>query len=135
VVVSQSPRAPAGGHAVRLQLTPPQGGRFNTFAVSPDGRTLAFGASVKGKSGLWLRPLDSMDALLLPGTEGAHSPFWAPDGRSIGYFASAKLWRISVVGAPPIAICDAADGRGGTWASDGTIIYAPVQSSLFVLPT
>ncbi len=129
-VVSQLSRASAGGHAVRLQLAPPDGGQFNLFAVSPDGRTLAFGAVVKGKSGLWLRPLDAMNARLLPGTDGANSPFWSPDGTSIGYFAANKMWRISVAGGPPNAICDVVEGRGGAWASDGTIIFAPVQSSL-----
>jgi eukaryotic-like serine/threonine-protein kinase len=129
-VMSQLSRASPGGHALRLQLAPPDGGQLFDFALSPDGRTLAFGAVVKERSGLWLRPLDAMDARLLPGTEGAHSPFWSPDARSIGYFAANKLWRISVAGGPPNAICDVAEGRGGAWVSDDTIVFAPVQSGL-----
>src|SRR5215469_16165542 len=40
---------------------------------------------------LWLRPLDSLSARPLPGTEGADSPFWSADGLSIGFFANGKL--------------------------------------------
>jgi Tol biopolymer transport system component/predicted Ser/Thr protein kinase len=120
----------ARGNAVRLQLTPPSGGRFGSFALSPDGRTLAFTAFTKGQSGLWLRPLEAMDAKLLPGTAEAQTPFWSPDGTSVAYFAANKLWRINLAGGPPVAICDAAEGRGGAWAADDTIVFAPVQSGL-----
>ena len=130
--LSRLPRAPAGEQAVRLQLNPPEGGQFNlaSVALSPDGRTLAFVAEIKGKSGLWLQPLDGMVSRLLSGTQDANFPFWSPDGKSIGYFAANKLWRVDAAGGTPMVICDVADGRGGAWGSDGTIVFAPVQSTL-----
>jgi len=82
---------------------PPQGvkviGRFafigahsGTPQVSPDGRTLLLVAvDAQGMNMLWLRPLDSLSARPLPGTEGADSPFWSADGLSIGFFANGKL--------------------------------------------
>jgi hypothetical protein len=78
---------------------------------------------------LWVRPLDSAVAQALPGTEGAiSSPFWSPDSRSIGFFAGGKLKRIAVDGGPAQTLCDAPDGRGGTWNRDGIIVFAPSGS-------
>ena len=53
-------------------------------AISPDGRKLAFVATTSdGRDFLYLRPLDSLDARRLEGTDGASYPFWSPDGKII----------------------------------------------------
>src|SRR5215472_3826463 len=58
------------------------------FALSPDGLRLAYVAqNADGKALLWVRPLDSLQAQPLVGTEGAGYPFWSPDSRYIGFFA------------------------------------------------
>ncbi len=103
------------------------------FALSPDGRLLAYVASTPdGKSVLWLRPLDSLQAQHLPGTEGAAYPFWSPDSRFIGFFAGGKLKKIEASGGPPFTICDASDGRGGTWNRQGDILLTPsVNTTIF----
>jgi len=103
------------------------------FALSPDGRLLAYVASTPdGKSVLWLRPIDFLQAQPLPGTEGATYPFWSPDSRFIAFFAGGKLKKIESSGGPPFTICDASDGRGGTWNRDGDILLTPaVNSTLF----
>ena len=59
----------------------------------------------------------------VPGTSGASSPFWSPDGRGIGFFADDKLKRIDVAGGMPLAIADAPNARGGTWNTDGVILF------------
>jgi serine/threonine protein kinase len=41
------------------------------MTVSPDGRRVAFVADSDGRTTLWVRPLDSLNAHLLAGTEGA----------------------------------------------------------------
>ena len=103
-------------------LTPQQGG----FAVSPDGLHLAYVAqNVDGKSLLWVRPLDSLEAQALAGTEDASFPFWSPDSHYIGFFASGKLKKIESIGGPPLTICDAPNGRGGTWNQEGLILFTP----------
>ncbi len=38
---------------------------------------------------------------MLGGTEGALLPFWSPDGRSVGFFASGALKRVAISGGPP----------------------------------
>ncbi|MBL8291166.1 MAG: PD40 domain-containing protein [Bryobacterales bacterium] len=121
----------------RSQLLPPQGGKFdlaNGFALSPDGRTLAFVATAAGQSGIWLHPMDGTAARLLPGTERGSLPFWSPDGRSLAYWTSGKLWRVDATGGSPIAICDAAAFIGGDWSPDGYIVFSAGGSGLRRVP-
>jgi eukaryotic-like serine/threonine-protein kinase len=112
---------------IRLTIAPPE--KINRMAeptISPDGRRLAFVASTEGnRSTLWLRPLGSLTAQPLPGTEGASLPFWAPDGKSLGFFAQGKLKKITLSGEPPVTLCDAPSPRGGTWGSNGVILFVP----------
>jgi serine/threonine protein kinase len=121
-------RTPAEVSATYLSLLPPEGTTFapNSFAsVSPDGRRVAFVATSGGASFLWVRPLDSPSAQVLPGTDGATAPFWSPDGRFIGFFAQRKLKRIEVSGESLLTLCDAAQGMGGAWSRGGVIVFAP----------
>jgi serine/threonine protein kinase len=100
------------------------------FALSPDGRLLAYIASTPdGKSVLWLRPLDSLQAQPLAGTEGGAYPFWSPDSKFIGFFAGGKLKKIEASGGPPFPICDASDGRGASWNQQGDILFAPAVNT------
>jgi hypothetical protein len=69
--------------------------------ISPDGRTLAFTATVEGRRQLWIRPLDSVSARPLAGTEDAYQPFWSPDNRFLGFFAQGKLKKVEVSVALP----------------------------------
>jgi Tol biopolymer transport system component len=95
-------------------------------AVSPDGRSLAFVAATEdGKALLWVRSLSSLSAQPLVGTDGASFPFWSPDSRSLAFFAEGKLKRIDAAGGPVFALCDAPEGRGGTWNRDAVIVFAP----------
>lgn len=99
------------------------------FSISPDGRRLAFVAvatsGTGGRGQIWVRPLDSLTAQPLAGTEGAEYPFWSPDSRFIGFFAEGKLKKTDSSGGPAQTICDAPDGRGGAWGPSGTIVFAP----------
>ncbi len=119
------------GLAVRFDVPPPLGGRFADFAnlggsaISPDGRTLAFFATnAKGETLLHIRPLDSLEARSLPGTEDAGRPFWSPDSKSLGFVGGGKLKRVEVIGGSPITLCDAPAARGGTWNEAGLILFA-----------
>ena len=108
--------------------TPPTTDAFS-FALSPNGRQLVFAATGDGAPRLWLRRLDQADAQPLAGTDGAASPFWAPDGRAIGFFADGKLKRADLAGGQPQVLADAPVARGGTWNADGVIIFAPSANS------
>jgi serine/threonine protein kinase/Tol biopolymer transport system component len=95
------------------------------IALSHDSTRLAYSAAVKGTTGLYLRHLDRLDATLLPGTEGASSPFFSPDGSSIAFYAAGKLKKVALDGSSPVVLCDAPRGRGGSWVSADTIVFAP----------
>ncbi len=97
------------------------------IALSPDGTLLAFSARIEGTMQLWVRRLDSSEALALPGTEGAYYPFWSPDSRSIGFFTQNKLKRVELSGGPAQILCDIQNGRGGTWNQEGVIVFSAVS--------
>ena len=92
---------------MRLQINTPLTSSPLQFSLSPDGLKLAFVASGDGAERLWLRALDKTDAQPMAGTEGAQYPFWSPDSRSIGFFASGKLYRIDSAGGTPQALANA----------------------------
>src|SRR5262249_20448430 len=73
--------APSG-----LSLTTFGSARTPHFALSPDGRQIAFVASAAGRPpSLWVRPLDSRSAREIPDSYDASSPFWSSDGRALGF--------------------------------------------------
>jgi Tol biopolymer transport system component len=95
------------------------------FAVSPDGRRLAYVAEHQGQPTLWVRSLvDIASAHALPGTERARGPFWSPDSRSVGFFADSDLKRTEASGGAVRTVTYALAGSHGTWAADGTILFA-----------
>jgi eukaryotic-like serine/threonine-protein kinase len=110
---------------------PGGGGAEAMFALSPDGQNLAIASPEKGQIHLWVRPLDGLEARLLPGAEGARYPFWSPDGKQIGFFADGKLKKVSPGGGDPTVVADVGMGvDGGTWGSQGVIVFA-IDNGLF----
>ncbi|MGD1071890.1 MAG: LpqB family beta-propeller domain-containing protein, partial [Bryobacteraceae bacterium] len=109
----------------RVDIVTPATSAPSSFALSPDGRRIAFVASGDGASRLWVRSLDSTSAQALPGTEGALHPFWSPDSRSLGFFANSKLKRIDLGGGQPQALADvAALSTQGAWSEEGVILFS-----------
>lgn len=96
-------------------------------AVSPDGRTLVYSAGPADRSVLYLRSLDSVEAAAIPGTEGAVTPFFSPDGRSIGFVAGEALKSIPVAGGAPGVIATGVGANGCSWGPDGRIVFTPVE--------
>ena len=104
--------------------------RWSSMTLSPDGAVLAFAATgSEGKRQIWVRRMDGFAVAPIPGTDEAMSPFWSPDSRSIGFFAGGKLKRVPAGGGAVLTICDAADGRGGSWSVDDVIVFAPAPFS------
>ncbi len=118
-------QAPA--RSIVSAILPPEGvSRIDDLALSPNGEWLTFaGLPSEGKTLLFLRRLDSPDTRSLDGTEGSSYPFWSPDSRFIGFFADGKLKKIDISGGSPYTLADAPTGRGGTWSTDGVIVFAP----------
>jgi len=123
-------------------VEPPEGVHFAPIAtsggsaISPDGRTLAFVAvTPKREPLLYVRPMGSLEARALPGTEDAGRPFWSPDSKSVAFFAGGKLKRIDLAGGSPIALCDANLGRGGAWSTNGIILFSTQNSGVQRIPS
>jgi Tol biopolymer transport system component len=122
---------PGNDHVIRFHIQTPPGGRFvpagafgGGLAVSPDGQTVAFIANVDGSIGVWVRPLDATDARLLPGTNGATTPFWSPDSKSVAFSSGDKLRAFDLVHGTLVNICDIPGTfTGGAWSEDGRILF------------
>ncbi|MBI2186927.1 MAG: serine/threonine-protein kinase [Acidobacteria bacterium] len=113
--------APDDRSLLRLELTTPDTDTPD-LALSPDGRQLVFTATLDGRQVLYRRSLDNPGRQPLPGTEGASSPFWSPDGRSLAFVADTRLKRVDIAGgAPQVLATNVASG--GSWSRDGTILF------------
>jgi eukaryotic-like serine/threonine-protein kinase len=93
-------------------------------ALSPDGNNLVYAAIQNGTAQLYLRPMDNLEARLLPGTEGAINPFFSPDGQWLGFFADGKLKKVAVSGGAALTLAEAVPDYGSSWGSQGMIAFA-----------
>jgi Tol biopolymer transport system component/tRNA A-37 threonylcarbamoyl transferase component Bud32 len=99
------------------------------LAISPDGRRLAVVVRNEGTTRIVVRGLNMMEARPLPGTEGAASPFFSPDGEWIAFFSGGELRKIAVAGGSALTLAAAGQvTRGGAWTPDGTIVFAPTTT-------
>jgi Tol biopolymer transport system component len=109
---------------LRYTVAAPESSKVESFAISPDGHTLAIAAVANGKRQLWLRPMDALQAQPMASTEDATYPFWSPDSRYIGFFAQNKLKKVAASGGPAQSLCDAANANGGSWNRDDIILFS-----------
>jgi eukaryotic-like serine/threonine-protein kinase len=97
-------------------------------ALAPDGERFVYVGGAPGSTRLFLREMNRFDAIPLPGTEGAHGPFFSPDGNWVAFFAQGNLKKMRVTGddrSGPQVLCATQTGVGGAWASADEIVFAP----------
>ncbi|MGE0445296.1 MAG: TIR domain-containing protein [Vicinamibacterales bacterium] len=134
-----------GGLVYRTSINPPPDTMLSSvtvsfrFALSPDGRMLAFVATGEGGQRVWLRRLDAETATPLPGTENGLAPFWSPDSHTVGFFdnTARKLKRVDVAGGAAQVVCDypgSAAAGGASWGPTGVIVFGTSNDGLFRVP-
>jgi len=119
ILPDNAPLAPAGAS--------PLGEGRPILTLSPDGSCLIYVAIINGHTKLYMRQMDREESAPIPGTEGAHTPFFSPDGEWVGFFADGKLKKVSLSGGEPEVLCSASLPFGGSWGPDGTIYFTPSQ--------
>ena len=112
--------------------SPPGKTILSTGVLSPDGRWIVFVTQETSATVLRLKRQNSVETHVLPGTEGGWNPFWSPDSRFIGFATRDKLKTVAVAGGPVTELAtfesgpsSRGGGAGGTWGTDGTIVFAP----------
>lgn len=99
------------------------------IALSPDGKSLVYALTNGTTTQLYVRQLDQLESSPIPGTQGARGPFFSPDSQWIGFYASGRLKKVSVLGDAPIVICPMPPVmHGASWGADDTIFYNPAHS-------
>ncbi len=129
------PSAPAPH--VKLSIAMPPGHQVTTFpAITRDGDTIAYvSGRTASTSQLYLRMLGDFVARPVANSIGAQFPFFSPDGRGIAFFAGGKLRRASVAGGAAIDLAPSATPWGGTWDTQGRIVYTTgLGSGLWRVP-
>ncbi len=122
---------------VRFNIPPEAGMRAMRWPrISPDGRTVAFLAGDSaGKDMIWIRPIGSLTAYPLPGTEGAWRPFWSPDSHYLAFTESGQLKKVAASGGPVQLIGETKGGYDGTWGARGIILFDGAnQDSIRAVP-
>ena len=137
------PAPDSSADLMRFLIAPPEGVQFSNvqYAVSPDGARLAFvGLSTEdpGIRNLWVRDFGALEARMLPGTEGASFPFWAPDSRAVAFVSAGELKRVDIDGGSPVSLAVGHEGSvaDGTWSTDGVILFSALgdERGIFRVP-
>ena len=103
-------------------------------AISTDGSRIVYTAMTTENlsTRLYLRTIDQVDSTLLSGTEGGRYASFSPDGQSVVFLGPGGLKTVAVDGGTPTLIWAspllASLGRGTSWGSDGTIVFAPTPN-------
>ena len=113
--------------------TPPTASPLSA-AISPDGQSVAFVGLSGSESRLWVRPMRAESQRPLQGTEGAESPSWSPDSKSIRFFADGALKRIDLDGGSVRTLAYATAGTDGSWGSQNVILFAARGNPIVRLP-
>jgi serine/threonine protein kinase/Tol biopolymer transport system component len=105
-----------------------------SLALSPDGSRVAYVAQHGDSTAVYTRTVDGFETTAIPGTEGATSLLFSPDGEWIAFHAARRLRKVSVRGGPPVSLAGMADFMGASWSTNGSIIASQATSDLVSVP-
>ena len=119
----------------RAQISLPNGSRpasarSPSVALSPNGTHLVVAALTGDSSQLYIKSMERFEFEPIPGTQGARSPFFSPNGEWVGFVAKGKLQKVALSGGAPMALCDATERTlGASWGPDDFIVFTPDVAS------
>jgi eukaryotic-like serine/threonine-protein kinase len=125
------PAAP--GQLMRLTMSFQEDGRYSvgedfvrSASISPDGKRVVFTGSdqATGTARLFIRNIDSTQAMPLPGSDEGTEPFWSPDSKSVGFYADGKVKITSVDGGQVRELATASSTGGASWNDQGQILIS-----------
>jgi len=118
----------------RFTMQPTLATSLGSFAVSPDGREIAYTGSPVQEGQLFVRRLDQIEDVPIPGTEGGHGPFYSPDGQWIGFSTDSRLMKVHVrAGTTPVTLCECVDRaafNGAAWLEGGSVVFTRPDRAL-----
>ena len=136
VIVRSYFATPPPGRPVQFQIPIQSAG--GTIKISPDGRHIAYADPLGGARGnaISIRPLDSLTARMLPGTEGAGAFTWSWDSRFIAFnarpdeaFKTPRLKKIDVTtGAAQVLADEPSLLQAPAWGRDDVIVFASLAN-------
>jgi serine/threonine-protein kinase len=99
-------------------------------ALSPDGRNVIFAADSGGGSQLYLRAMDRLAAIPIPGTEGASQPLVSPDGQWVAFAQDGKIKKVALSGGAAQIVRDTSTFVNlAAWGADDTIVFTPFHGA------
>jgi serine/threonine-protein kinase len=121
----------------RVQLPFPEGEGLlwkvgTVFAMSPDGTQLVYVGPAEAGQQLWLRSLDAPNATPIPGTDGAQTPFFSPNGQFVAFRdgRTGALRIVSTSGSPPIMLVEHTGSTAGDWGPDERVYFGSVGGGI-----
>jgi eukaryotic-like serine/threonine-protein kinase len=137
------PEPAAMAKPARFAVAPPagfvlEGGLSRqSFALSPDGTHLAFTAmDASGAFSVFVRDFNSLESRLLPGSEGVHTLFWAPDSRSLFLTVKGKLQRAPLEGEARVVLGDSPGSLfSGAWVSPERLLLSATLTTYWIPPS
>jgi len=97
------------------------------LAISRDGSRIVYTAFDSARRRhLFIRSLDRLDPLPVPGTLFAQSAFFSPSGDTLGFLQDEKVRFVPLRGGAVVTVCDWPSGGGAqmaSWGDDGTIVF------------
>ena len=108
--------------ALENPLAPDPGEGYATPVLTPDGRQLIYVAGTLEDTYLVARPLDSLGAQRIQGTQGARGPEVSPDGRWLAFSAKGAIWKVPLAGGTPEQIADNLSGFPFVWEDENSLI-------------
>jgi Tol biopolymer transport system component len=105
---------------------------YPSVAITRDGSQIAYVGHHTGISQIYVRAIGDLNARPIPGTEGADTPFFSPDGQWLGISSGGQLKKVPLAGGPTVTIAKTGSSSA-SWAP-GDTIYFGTSSGLFKVP-